>query len=131
MNKKLIFQLSLFGLVMAFATVSLIPSTIEPLFWLAIFLFCAYVIARKCKDKYFLTGLLVSLMNAVWITSVHILMYKAYILNHPQEAAMMSKMPLPDSPQLMMLFTGPVIGFISGLVLGSFAFVASKIIKKN
>lgn len=131
MNKKLIFQLSLFGLVMAFATVWLIPSTIEPIFWLAIFLFCAYVIAKKCNDKYFLTGLLVSLLNAVWITSVHILLYKTYILNHPQEAAMLSKMPMPDSPELMMLITGPIIGFVSGLILGLFAFAASKIIKKN
>jgi uncharacterized membrane protein len=40
-------------------------------------------------------------------------------------------MPLPDSPRLMMLITGPVIGIISGLVLGLFAFIASKIFKKE
>jgi uncharacterized membrane protein len=42
---------------------------------------------------------------------------------------MITKMPLPDSPRLMMLIMGPVIGIISGFVLGLFAFVASKIAK--
>ena len=131
MNKKLIFQLSLFGLAMAIATVYVIPSNIEPLFWLVIFIICAYLIAKKCSSKYFLHGLFVSLLNAVWITAAHIILFDTYIANHPQEAAMMTKMPMPDSPRLMMLMTGPIIGLVSGIVLGLFAFTASKIMKKK
>jgi hypothetical protein len=131
MNWKLILQLSLFGLVMAIATVFVIPSNIEPIFWLAIFIVCAYLIAKNCAEKYFLTGLFVSLLNSVWITTAHILLFGTYIANHTQEATMISKMPIPDSPKLMMLITGPVIGIISGLILGLFAFVASKILKKK
>jgi len=131
MNKKLIFQLSLFGLAMAFATVYFIPSDIEPFCWLAIFIVCAYLIAKNSTRKYFLTGLCVSLINAVWITSIHILLFDKYIANHPQEAEMMTKMPMPDSPRLMMLMTGPLVGIVSGLVLGLFAFIASKIMKKK
>jgi len=107
MNKKLIFQLSLFGLAMAFATVYFIPSDIEPFCWLAIFIVSAYLIAKNCTGKYFLTGLCVSLINAVWITSIHILLFDKYIANHPQEAEMMTKMPMPDSPRLMMLMLRP------------------------
>ena len=44
---------------------------------------------------------------------------------------MMSKMPASDSRRLMMLIDGPVIGIISGLILGLFAFVVSKIIRKE
>jgi len=131
MNKKLIFQLSLFGLAMAFATVYFIPSDIEPFCWLAIFIVCAYLIAKNSTRKYFLTGLCVSLINAVWITSIHIFLFDKYIANHPQEAEMMTKMPMPDSPRLMMLMTGPLVGIVSGLVLGLFAFIASKIMKKK
>ena len=130
MNNKLIFQLSLFGLAMAFATVYFIPSNIEPLCWLAIFVLCAYFIAKNCTGKYFLHGLFVSLLNAVWITTVHIILFDTYIASHPQEAEMMTKMPMPDSPRLMMIMTGPLVGLISGLVLGLFSFIASKIIKK-
>jgi hypothetical protein len=128
---KLILQLSLFGLFMAIATVYFIPSNIEPVCWLAIFIFCAFLIAKYCTEKYFQNGLLVSLLNAIWITSAHILLFQTYIANHPQEASMLTKMPVPDKPRLMMLMTGLVIGIISGLILGSFAFIASKIIKSH
>ena len=51
MNWKLIFGLSLFGLAMAFATVFVIPSNVEPLFWLAIFIVCAVVIAKRRRES--------------------------------------------------------------------------------
>jgi hypothetical protein len=41
---------------------------------------------------------------------------------------MMESMP-GINPRIMMAFTGPVIGVTSGLVLGLFAWVASKIVK--
>jgi uncharacterized membrane protein len=128
MNWKLIIQLSLFGLAMGVATVFLIPSNIEPLFWLAIFGLCAYIIAKRSAGRYFLHGLLVSMVNSIWITASHLLMFDRYIANHPQEAAMMTSMPLPDSPRLMMALMGPVVGVVSGLVLGLFAVVAAKLV---
>jgi hypothetical protein len=131
MNWKLIFQLSLFGLFMGIATVYFIPSKVEPVCWIAIFIICAITIANKAGGMFFLHGFCVSLFNAVWITSAHIILYDTYIASHTEEARMLTKMPLPDSPRLMMLITGPIIGIISGLVLGLFAFIASKIVKKN
>lgn len=130
MNWKLIIGLSLFGLAMAVATVFVIPSKIEPAFWLVIFIACAYLIAKNAPGKFFLHGFVLSLTNCVWITSAHILWFNTYIVNHPQEAAMSAQMPMPAHPRLMMLIMGPVIGLISGLVLGLFAFIASKIVKK-
>ena len=130
MNWKLSLKLSMFGLAMAIATVYFIPSNIEPLFWLLIFLTCAYIIAKNCTSGYFITGFVTSLFNCVWITSAHVLLYSTYIANHPQEAAMAANMPMPTHPRLMMLLMGPVVGIVSGLVLGLFAFIASKIVKK-
>ncbi len=127
LNWKLIVGLSSFGAVMAIATVFLIPSNVEPLFWLVIFAICAVVIARRCSGRHFLHGLAVSVVNSVWITAGHVVLFDAYISRHPQEAAMASGMPLPA--RLMMLLTGPVVGVVSGVVLGLFAFVASKFIK--
>ena len=131
MNYKLIFQLSLIGLAMAVATVFWIPSNIEPIYWLLIFSICAYFIALKSSGKYFRTGFILSLFNCVWIVAVHILFFQTYMANHPQEADMMHKMPLPESPRLMMLLTGPVIGIVSGLIQGLFAFIGSKILQKK
>ncbi len=131
MNWKLIFQLSLFGLAMAIGTVFWIPSDREPYFWLVIFVVCAMIIARRATGKFFLHGLLVSLANSVWITAFHGLWFKTYIINHPREAEMLSTTPMPAHPRIMMLLTGPVVGFISGLVLGVFAFIASKFRKRK
>ena len=104
MNWKIIFQLSVFGLIMAFTTVWLIPEKIEPVFWVLIFIFCAWVIAKSCRGRYFLHGFLVSLVNCVWITIVHILFYNDYIANHPGIAKMAAEHPfMPLHPRLAML----------------------------
>ena len=114
---------------MALATVWVIPSTVEPIFWLVIFLVCAFLIARSGAPNPFLHGFLVSIVNAAWITSVHVIFAGAYLARHPQEAEMLKTMPMPDAPRLMMAITGPVVGIVSGLVLGALALIASKIVK--
>ena len=75
MDWKLIFQLSMFGLAIGIATVYVIPSSIEPIFWLIIFVICAVIIAKRRVGKPFLHGLLVSLVNSVWITAAHVLLF--------------------------------------------------------
>jgi len=130
MNWKLIFQLSLFGLVMAFATVFFIPTKFEWVCWLLIFVICAYLIAKKCSGKYFLNGFMVSIGNCFWITIIHVLFYNQYMALNPDMMAMNANMPMPTHPRVMMLIIGPVIGIVSGCVLGLFTFIASKIVKK-
>src|SRR4051794_3045976 len=103
MNWRLVLGLSLFGLAMGVATVFIVPSKIEPIVWMAIFITCAVIIAKRAPGKYFLHGLCVSLMNSVWITAAHVLLFDAYIARHAQEAAMMKGMSLP--PRLMMVLT--------------------------
>jgi hypothetical protein len=133
MNWKIIFQLSIFGLIMAFATVSLIPEKLEFAFWLVIFIFCAWVITKACQGKYFLHGFLVSMVNSVWITAVHIAFGLTYVANHPRMASMSTSMPssLTSHPRLAMAITESVYGVMFGIILGLFAFVASKIVKKK
>ena len=126
MNWKLIVLLSLFGLAMAFATVFVIPSTVEPFCWLAIFPVCAYLIARRAPGSYFLHGLLVGLLNSVWITSAHALLFDQYIARHAREAEMMAQMPL--APKAMMLITGPIVGVVSGIVLGILALIVHRLV---
>ncbi len=131
MNWTLVFALSLFGLAMGVATVFVIPSNVEPFFWLAIFVVCAYLIATRSQGRYFLHGFLLSLVNSVWITASHVALFTYYIDNHPQEVAMMRSMPFSDAPRLMMAITGPVIGVLSGVVLGLFALVAHLLVRRG
>ncbi len=131
MNWKLILLLSLFGAAMALATVSLIPMSVEPILWLVIFLLSAYIIAKKRVAKPFLHGLLVSIVNSIWITAAHASMFDTYTANHPDMLKMGSNMPMSDMPRVAMIVMGPVIGAISGLVLGLFSLIASKLMNKS
>ena len=132
MNLKLIFQLSIFGLIMALGTISLIPEQIEPFFWLVIFVICAWVIAKAAPGKYFLHGFLVSLVNCVWIIGVHTIFYDTYIANHPNIALLNDETPMSmaNHPRVVQAVFGALIGVISGVVLGLFSVIASKIVKK-
>ncbi len=131
MNWNLILRLSVFGLVMGLATVFVIPSNVEPIFWLVIFLICAYVIAKTCPDKPFVHGLLLGIANSIWITAAHVLLFSSYVANHAQEMEMMKSMPVPKHPRMMMAMTGPVIGVVSGAIIGIFAIIAAKIMKPS
>src|SRR5262249_40870496 len=124
-NWKLILQLSLFGLAMAFATVYVIPSSVEPFLWLPIFVLCAWLIAKRAPGKVFLHGLLLGIMNSIWITAAHVLLFDAYMAHHAREAAMMQSVQMPAAPRVMMLIIGPCVGVVSGIVIGLFAMVAA------
>src|SRR5262245_19069430 len=129
MNPPLIARLSLFGLVMGTATIKWIPTNVEPFCWLAVFLVSAYFLAKNLYGKPFQNGVCVGLANCVWVTGAHIVFAETYLANHPAEAEQLTHMPAPDSPRLMMLMMGPVIGLISGLVIGLLGFVAQKILQ--
>jgi hypothetical protein len=131
MNWLLIAVLSGFGLAMGIGTVSLIPSSVEPAFWLVIFAICAYVIARRAPGRFFLHCVAVSLVNSVWITGFHQAFFDTYLAHHAQEAAMTASMPLSDHPRLLMAVVGPIIGAATGLVLGIFSVVAARMTRRR
>lgn len=136
MNKKLIFILSLFGLFMGFVTIFMLPAIFVRLFWLVVFIVFPFFIAKYCSRKYFLNGLILGLLNAGWITAAHLLFFNTYMTNHPHEAELVWNIAVQfnipaGSIMLLTLAKGVVVGIISGLVLGLFAFIASVIMKKK
>ncbi len=133
MNWRIILQLSSFGFIMALGTVWLIPEKIEFVFWLFILAVSGLVIGKACEGKYFLHGLWVGLVNSFWVTLFHILFTRTYLANHPEAAAASAKMPriLAIHPRLAMAIIGPIIGVITGSILGLIALITSKIVKRG
>jgi hypothetical protein len=129
MKWKLAFLLSLPAIPMAFATVYYVPINLEPVFWLVLFIFCAFVIAKLCSRKFFWNGFLVSIFNCVWITTIHFIWFDDYYHSHPQFAAM--KDVTPQMMRMGGLIIGPITGIISGLVLGLFSWLAAKVLRKH
>ena len=131
MNWKLIFALSLFGVAMAIASLFGLTRHIEPLLWLVIFVFYAWWIAGHCAGKYFLHGFLVSVLNGVWISLIHAAFFSTFIKNNPEMVAGFQNLPQGISPRAMMLIVGPIIGALTGVVAGLFAFIAAKLLRRN
>ena len=131
MNWRLCALLSISGLLIGVGTIYVIPSTIEPFCWLAIFIICSVLVARFAPGKYFLHGFLVSILNSIWITLAHISRYDVYLSTHPEFLQMIQTLPagLSKNPQLLMLLIGPITGVLSGLVLGLFCWLASKLVR--
>lgn len=129
MNWRLIFALSLLGLVMGVATVFFIPSNIEPLFWLACWIFWAYMIATRAGGRYFVHGLATGLAATVWIIAAHLGLFQSYAANHPAEMAAMQNMGLPNHPRQMMILNSLVIGVVAGVIIGLLAMLIRRFVK--
>ena len=130
MNWKLVFGLSLFGLAMGAITVYAVPMTMQWILWLVIFIICAYVIAKNAPGNYFLHGFLVSIVNSIWITAIHVILFAKFVANNPDVIKMNENMPFAHHPKRLMVIAGPIIVICLGLVLGLFAFIASRIVRK-
>ena len=131
MNWKLIFLLSLFGLSMAVATVYFIPSNIEPFCWLAIFLVCAFIIARNTATSRFLHGLCLGLANCLWITAAQFLLFNQYLAHHPRESGFLAQSPLSQHPRLMMAIGGLIIGIVCSVIIGLLSLAAGRLTKSS
>jgi hypothetical protein len=116
---------------MSFGTVYSIPFTIEPFCWAFIFIMSAFIIAKYCTEKYFLNGLAVSIVNAIWMTIVHLIFFTAYTTNHTTEMGIIEKLVMPDEPQIVMFFTGIISGATSGLILGALSYIAANILNNS
>lgn len=127
MNWKLILALSLFGLAIAIASLFGL-GMLEPLLWLVVFIIYAWVIAKRAPGKYFLHGFLVSVVNSVWITAIHATFFSIYAKNNPQ---FIQSAPPGINPRVLMIIMGPLFGVLFGVVAGLFAFIASKLVKKQ
>lgn len=131
MNWKLIFTLSLSGLVMGLGTAFFIKTDVEMFVWIPIMLFIAYMVATNANSKYFLHGFLSSVISAFWILLVHAIFWdNLYALNKTSMDADYAGMPQALSMKMVMLLATPVIGTFFGLIQGLLAFIASKIVKK-
>ncbi len=132
-NWNLIFRLSIFGLIMAILTISLIPQNTEPYIWIVVMIIIAFIVAKKAPGKYFLHGFFISIVNSIWITIAHVLYASTYLANHPQMVSMNLQMPLimQQHQRTTMAVLGLPFGAVFGLILGLFCFIASKIVKKS
>jgi hypothetical protein len=128
MNKKLILLLSLFGIAMAFISTYWITSTTAELsVWFVILLACAWIISTQCSGKYFLNGFATGIVCSFFVTAAHIWLFDDYANHHLERMLLLGSIPL--SPRTGMAALSPAFAIVSGLALGVFSLIASKIVK--
>jgi hypothetical protein len=108
--------------------VFVISPTLEPFIWFPIFVLSAALIALSGVTRVFLHGVWIGIANSIWITACHVIFFTQYAASHPAEMNGFHSSPI--NPRLLMLIVGPAIGVISGAVLGVFAVVATKILRR-
>jgi hypothetical protein len=126
MNLRIVAYVGLFGVIMGVATVlGAIRSGREMWFWLVIFIGSAYLIARIVPRRYFVHGLLAGLVCGSLATLIQAVFLDTYFSHNPEAEQSFSQLPV--EPRIVVLVMTPIIGIISGLVLGVLSAIAGKI----
>jgi hypothetical protein len=94
--------------------------------WLVLAVFATLVIARTAGTRYFLHGLAVGIAWGLLNGVIAAALFGAYREHNPEVMASTSR----GSPSPVMFLGGaPVIGLVTGLVLGLLAWGASRVIE--
>ena len=129
MNWKLIFFLSLFGIVMGLLSIFGFTRGIEWILWIVIAVICAAVISKKQSPKYFAHGLVTGLLDGVYNGIIQSAFYSMYLQNNPESIEGFRQSPV--NPRFFVLLMGPLIGLIYGCVIGFFAVLYAKVSKRK
>lgn len=129
MNYRLIFLLSLSGVVMGLLSVYVVPTRLEAAAWLPIFLLCSVVLARYTTKGHFKSGLMVGLISGLLTTLIQFMLVDVYLLHHQPEAIYFAKIAkergVHAGPVILMM--GSFMSLVSAIVMGAFSFAGYKI----
>ena len=128
MKWTLILRLSLIEFVLALASIFFISPNVETILWLASVLFFAYAIGKGTRQYPFLHGLLLGIVNAMWVSVVRGVFLVRYLAGHPVAASTID-MISHGRPRLSVALTAIFTGIGQGIVIGVFAIVAGMMVK--
>ena len=126
MNWGIILLLSSFGLVMGLLSIKGYTQKLEPFLWLLFAIVTTLILSKNIDNKTFMHALLIGLFWGVLNGITQSAFFDQYLANNTnlQERFKQSSV---IKPRYFVLMTGPVIGLITGLVLGGLTFLFKKI----
>ncbi len=128
MNWKLIFSLSLFGIIMGSLSLFGYTQGIEWILWLASGLFIAFLIAKYAPKRVFMHGLWVGVIQGILKSLVAFAGWDLYTKHNDMESF---NQPSQLTDNFMMLIIGIVIGSVYGVILGLISVFFKKFIVKK
>ncbi len=132
MNWKLVIILVAVGAVMAVLSVyGILQSGFELVIWILFGLISAYLIAKIGGRMPFVEGTVVGILSGLVNAVIQSAMFNTYLLNNPQSLDGFKELPVAMQPQYVILFAGPFIGIIYGIIVGIIALSLRKIVRDN
>jgi len=126
MDWKVIIILSVIGLLMGLLSVQGFTQKIEPLLWLLFGIATSLILSRNIEQKAFLHGILIGLAWGILNGLTQSVFFDTYLTNNPSVQQNFQKKPF-ILPRYFVLVTGPIIGLITGLVLGRLSLLLKKL----
>ena len=120
-----------FGVFMGVASVLGFTSGIEGFLWLGIGLICASVIVWRAPGRSFQHGFLVGLIAGTVASLLQFLFFPTYMSNNPDLATRFFQVPGGLSARSFVLILAPIIGLVSGIVLGTVCWAVARLFGKG
>lgn len=127
MNWPLVAILSIPGLLMGLLSVRGHTRGIEPYLWVILGVFAALVVARTAGSHFFQTGLAVGIAWGVLNGATAAALFPVYARHNPDVLSRFAAGGGP-APQAMFVMSAPVIGLVTGLVLGALCWGAARVV---
>ena len=127
MNWTVILLLSTFGLIMGLLSLKGYTQKLEPFLWLLFGIITSLILSKNVDNNTFLHALIIGLFWGVLNGLTQSAFFDQYLANNEnlQEGFKQSSLM---QPRYFVLVTGPIIGLITGLVLGGLTLLLKKIL---
>jgi hypothetical protein len=126
MDWKVIIILSAIGLIMGLLSVKGFTQKLEPFLWLLFGIATSLVLSKNIDHKTFLHGLLIGLAWGIINGLTQSVFFDTYITNNPSMQQNLQKTTFVQ-PRYFVLMTAPIVGLVTGLVLGGLSLLLKKV----
>ena len=126
MDWKIIALMSAIGLIMGLLSVKGFTQKIEPVLWLLFSIATSLIVSKNIDGKLFLHGLLIGTAWGIFNGMIQSAFYEIYLSNNPSLQQKFQKNSFIQ-PRYFVLVTAPVIGLITGLILGGLSLLLRKL----
>jgi hypothetical protein len=130
MNKGLVGGIGGFGVIVGTASLFGLTRGVEEWLWLFIGIGSAFLIARHAPGHPFAHGFTGGALAALASSVLQMALFSTYAAHNPETATAVTQLPQGVSLRATFVLIAPLIAAASGVIVGLFAWIASKLVRR-